>query len=344
MNSLPRPPAPDDGVPPTAVEAQALDWFFRQQHRALPAPEEAVFEAWLAASPDHAREYAQLQAVWRDMAQLPAAARRPVPSPALVRAPVRARSTATRPAWHWGAAAFAACAVLALAGWAGYQHIPVESQALANGPREVRQLVLADGTRIRANVGTRLAVRYTLARREVRLERGEAFFEIGEDRRPFAVVSGTARIRDIGTEFNVLALPTLLQVGVKRGRVALTPDTTRPGVERELGAGDTASIDLAAGAAAEPVVVQGAADAVGSWRDGILIVEAEPLARVLEKLARYRTGAVTLDGAVGTLQVSGTIDLRRPDAFLRALPDLLPGVQLHWQPDGAVSIGAARRS
>ncbi|WP_395348567.1 FecR family protein [Variovorax sp. UC122_21] len=343
MNSPPHPQAPDDGAPPTAVEAQALDWFFRQQHRALPARDQAAFEAWLAAAPDHAREYAQLQAVWRDMAQLPAAARQPLLNLALARAPVRARSTPTRSPWQWGAA-FAACAVLALAAWAGYQHIPVESQALANGPREVRQLVLADGTRIRANVGTRLAVHYTLARREVRLERGEAFFEIGEDRRPFAVVSGTARIRDIGTEFNVLALPTLLQVGVKSGRVALTPDMARPGVERELGAGETASIDLAAGASAEPVVVQGAADAVGSWRDGILIVEAEPLARVLEKLARYRTGAVTLDGAVGTLQVSGTIDLRRPDAFLRALPDLLPGVQLHWQPDGAVSIGAARRS
>ena len=158
------------------------------------------------------------------------------------------------------------------------------------------------------------------------------------------LVLGYAGLFLIGTEFNVLALPTLLQVGVRSGRVALTPDTARPGVERELGAGDTASIDLAAGMAAEPVVVQGAADAVGSWRDGMLIVEAEPLARVLEKLARYRTGAVTLDGAAGTLLVSGTIDLRRPDAFLRALPDLLPGVQLHWQPDGTVSIGAARRS
>ena len=323
-------PDPSDVAPPSDVEAQALDWFFRQRGQALTPSERTEFGEWMAASTEHAREYAQLEAVWTDMDQLPDSARLPGVD-AVSSGAVRGRR------WAPTAVAFA---VLLGIGWAGYEYFPIKTVAIANNAHQTRPVDLPDGTQIRTNIGTRLTVRYTLARREVALDQGEAFFVVGQDRRPFTVVAGTVRIRDIGTEFNVLALPKLMQVGVKSGIVVVTPDAARPDLERELHAGDVATIDLGRGTdpAENLTLAQTSMTGIGSWREGLLVVQAEPLERVIGKLARYRDGSVTVDAIAGAMQVSGTIDLRRPDAFLRALPVLLPGVRLEWQANGSVTV------
>lgn len=329
------------GPAPSAAENEAIAWFFRQRERELSADERDRFQEWLGASPEHAHEYAQLQAVWDALGALPAGA--PGTNSLLAGTTHPARHAARHHRTRRRAFAAASAVLLAL-GWTGYEHLPLKSATAQTGPHDTTDLTLPDGTRIHANVNTRLTVRYTLARREVRLERGEALVDVGADRRPLEMWAGPARIRDVGTEFNVLLLPTLLEVGVRSGLVALAPDPSHPGTEYALRPGDIAKLPFPAATPAKPQITQGQSQTVGSWREGVLIVHAEPLARVIDKLALYRSLPIMLaDERVAALEVSGTIDPRRPEEFLRALPAVLPALRLQWRPDGAILATTATR-
>lgn len=87
---------------------------------------------------------------------------------------------------------------------------------------------LKDGTQVRLNVESRLAVLPSFGKkaREVRLE-GEAFFEVAEDStRPFTVHARDADARALGTAFGVNAYPDehVTSVVVTEGRVAVRPE------------------------------------------------------------------------------------------------------------------------
>ncbi|WP_152900260.1 FecR family protein, partial [Achromobacter xylosoxidans] len=216
----------------SAVEEAASAWFMRRRERASDASAEQAFQAWLAQSPLHRQEYDKLAQVWDDLAALPRPASAPdrastgaahiapadaaQPIGVATRRPAAARQP--RPAFlRWGGA----LAALVLLAGAAYQYLPVNYESVANASTQTRSLDLADGTRIHANVGTRVHVRYTLAERRIDIEGGEVYIDAAPDRRPLLVSAGGARLRDIGTEFNVLLLPDLLQVGVRSGQVRL---------------------------------------------------------------------------------------------------------------------------
>jgi ferric-dicitrate binding protein FerR (iron transport regulator) len=89
----------------------------------------------------------------------------------------------------------------------------------------VREFVLSDGSRIKLNQGSGLAIskqEYNREKREVWLEEGEAFFEVAKDSaRPFLVHSGDLQVVVRGTEFNVKAYRELSRytVSVRSGKV-----------------------------------------------------------------------------------------------------------------------------
>ncbi|MCV6902199.1 MAG: FecR domain-containing protein [Achromobacter xylosoxidans] len=227
----------------SAVEEAASAWFMRRRERASDASAEQAFQVWLAQSPLHRQEYDKLAQVWDDLAALPRPASAPdrastgaahiAPADAAqpigiaTRRPAAARQP--RPAFlRWGGA----LAALVLLAGAAYQYLPVNYESVANASTQTRSLDLADGTRIHANVGTRVNVRYTLAERRIDIESGEVYIDAAPDRRPLLVSAGGARLRDIGTEFNVLLLPDLLQVGVRSGQVMLEAVGAHPGAAR----------------------------------------------------------------------------------------------------------------
>src|SRR6185312_16872497 len=55
--------SPSNAKSTTAVEAAAADWFFRRD-RGLSAAEQAEFEQWLRADPQHAPAMARANQVW----------------------------------------------------------------------------------------------------------------------------------------------------------------------------------------------------------------------------------------------------------------------------------------
>lgn len=120
--------------------------------------------------------------------------------------------------------------------------------------------ILADGSVIFLKSRASVSVDYTGSRRSIRLEEGEAYFEVIPDSRPFVVLAGGVEFRAVGTAFSVVIGPDQVDLLVSKGQVA---------VERAGGQSDAkAHIKIFP----EPTVVNAGSRAVVPLREG----SAEP--------------------------------------------------------------------
>lgn len=318
----------------------------RRRERASDAGAEQAFQSWLQASAEHRREYERLELVWEDMAALPRpdsarvhsqpASHTQNPSRSRPQSPPRAWSAPTRrPAFlRWGGA----LAAMLLIAAAAYQYVPISYESVANASTQTRNLDLPDGTRLHANVGTRVTVRYTMAERHIRVEGGEVYIDAAPDRRPLIVAAGDAELRDIGTEFNVLLLPDVLQVGVRSGEVRLDAQGANAPAAQTLQAGDTVLLSRADARLLRRQQVP--ASEIGAWQGGVAVMHDATLQQLAGYLALYRDTPLRFaDERARGLRLSGTLDLRQPDAVLDMLPGLLP-VTVNRRPDGTAVIGS----
>jgi transmembrane sensor len=101
---------------------------------------------------------------------------------------------------------------------------------LATGSDQKNLLVeLPDGSKIYLNRNTRLSYRANFGkeRRDVKLN-GEAFFDISHDAsKPFIIDAGNAKVKVVGTSFNVITnnAESAVEVYVKTGKVILSDNT-----------------------------------------------------------------------------------------------------------------------
>jgi transmembrane sensor len=93
------------------------------------------------------------------------------------------------------------------------------------------QQVLPDGSVVVLRGGAEVSVEYSSAVRRVRLQRGEALFEVAKNRaRPFIVRAAGLDVRAVGTAFAVNLQPSAVEVLVTEGQVAVqeTTETASP--------------------------------------------------------------------------------------------------------------------
>lgn len=162
---------------------------------------------------------------------------------------------------------------------------------------------LPDGSTAELNGGTRIAYRRGFAalpfvpaeQRRVRLD-GEAFFSVTPGARPFRVVTPSARITALGTQFTVETLraggDTTTQVTVREGRVrvAAAGDSTGAVTLAETGAQSRV-----AGPAARPTSPTTVPlDYVEAWRRGGFAVRQASLPATLRRLERRFGASVRL--------------------------------------------------
>ena len=240
---------------------------------------DALAEVWHrlgeAAPPEGAPGTDDAWAALRARVRTPEPGRRAPDRPA--RRP--ARAVGRRRAWAAGTAALAA--VVALAWWA----VPVTHHAAAGETVVVR---LPDGSEAVLNSGSRLRHgRWLGGGRRVALV-GEAFFDVERDEAPFVVETYNARVRVLGTAFNVRAWAGEgeTSVAVVEGRVRVEGEAAVSGAGGAGGAvevvpGERAVVGLGV-PAAEPVDAKRAA----SWRKGGVAFEDRPLGAVLDEVER----------------------------------------------------------
>ena len=193
------------------IDAQACEWVSRFD-RGLSTDEQAALSAWLAVDSRHCGAFARAQAVWRDLdraqvfhiaeelRQAPSAAERQPQAPREVGCGGCA-ATHRRCGYH--------------------RLVSYPRNAVSTAAGEVRQLPLPDGSRVVLDARSRISVQFEPATRLVRLESGQALFEVAKDAtRPFIVVAGEYRVRAVGTAFLVsVESASQAQVTVTKGTV-----------------------------------------------------------------------------------------------------------------------------
>lgn len=273
----------------------AIAWHLRLP--ASDAQDWLAFTLWLEADPAHASAY---DIVSRDDAEL-----RDALTPADWSDAVPATLAANDDApVGWRRWATVALGGLIAAGIVGVV-LPLETKPAAaariveTAPGMRRTVTLADGSLIELNGGTRLAIDEGTTRL-VSLERGEAIFRVTHDpSRPFIVRSGTMRLQDVGTVFDVVRDGAHLGVQVAEGAVMFQPDQER--------------ITLTAGAALShndgqaPRLSGIAVDDVGSWRKDRLVFQETPVRLVAAALERSAGVSVSVAQGLGETPFTGSI-------------------------------------
>jgi len=262
--------------PISDLSDDALDWQVLLHSGNASAADHARYQRWCQLSPAHAEEAREAEALWQDLGQTPTAQAFEAP-------PMRRQKR------HW-AAGIAASLVLLVAGYGGWQQVPVWLADYHTGMGQRQSVTLADGSRVLLNSASALSVAFTASERRVSLRAGEALFETAEDPRPFVVETAGEAVQGSAATFSVR----------RDGHVVLAKGQAQVGA-RSLTVAPDASAQMA-------------------WQRGKLIFNGKPLGQVLAELERYQHGRILLsDSKLAALEVSGVFDLNEPQALLHTL-------------------------
>lgn len=297
--------------------------------------ERRAFDAWLSASPDHARQYRSMDYLWAAASRIPEArlramAQDDVPAPMAMASRRRI-----------GLGLVCACLLAAVVSLSGTSVSPgprAEPLEFSTHKGERRQATLPDGSVLTMNGDTHVVVHFQEERRQVALRQGEAFFDVRRDvSRPFVVDAGMGQVKVTGTRFNVRRDPTALQVTVESGSVLVQSSQWWYRSERRLAAGEQT--------VAYPNRSLGQVDRINvgqvvAWQRGKVIFNGEPLGKVITDLNRYLAQPLRFE-APGLAQhrVSGIFNVDDPQSMIDALPAIAP-VAVVRQNDGGFSIVA----
>lgn len=259
---------------------------------------------------------------------------RSLPAPPTAR-PVAALS------WRRSLPAIAATVIVFAIGFASYRQLSparISKGEFTTNTAEVKQFSLADGSQITLGGHSKLAVDFKPAKREIRLEAGEAYFNVHKDpTRPFVVLARQGAITAIGTAFNVRTVEDRVTVTVTEGIVAVThadsvaasPSTTgEPLVieARHVAQGEQLTYSPGKKTAALEATGIKHVDAGGAarWREGWLVYRDETLKYVIADIARYTDLKVTVADSAANVQFSGAVSKDHIVEWLAALPDVTP--------------------
>lgn len=195
---------------------------------------------------------------------------------------------------------------------------------LLTGIGERQEHRLPDGSRVTLDADSELQCTLDPLRREVRLHRGSAYFDVPPSAawwpRPFRVVAGTLRITALDTRFGVelggTAGSAQVQVEVEQGRVAIEAPGQAP---LWLEAGH--SLQRRPGA---PLRVQALPSRAAGWRDGWIDFVHVPLGEVIARLSRYSVRPLQVAPEAARLAVLGRVQVDTLPEWLRLLPRHLP--------------------
>jgi transmembrane sensor len=308
------------------IERAATEWFFRQD-RGLTPEEKVEFARWLAAEVEHERMFAEIAGTWKSMASVRSRIVTVTPLTATGPAPLEATARCRR-SRHWWSLSLAAAAAVALgfAAWwrSGSGNSKTFSLVASTEVGGLRTLTLPDGSTVQINTDTAVEMSFSATRRQVRLDRGEAHFNVAKDAaRPFVVAAGSVAVRAVGTAFNVRRHAHAVEVLVAEGRVAVVNNQVA-GTARasEIAAGQRVHVALGT-VLAPPAVTPVAPEEIDktlAWQKRRLEYVDAPLSEMIADFNRYnRHRLVIADPALAERRFGGTFQTDDYDSLVRLL-------------------------
>lgn len=179
------------------------------------------------------------------------------------------------------------------------------------------KIVLADGTEVWLNAGSRLVYpsSFVQGRHKVQLQ-GEAFFKVRKDKsKPFIVETNNSSIKVLGTSFNVKAYPDekIEETVLAEGSISLNPGKTVLGKDILLKPEQRVVI----GADHSYSISKVNAHDYTSWIEGLFVFNDEPLPSVLKRISRFYNLKIKWIDDAENRKISGKLDLK--DDYQRVL-------------------------
>ena len=287
------------------IDAEAARYVARMDGDDWSDASEDELDAWLARDPRHPGALLRAQAAWmtldRPFAAHAASRDKSAPAPRFSR----------RGLLVGGGAAIAAsiAGVALLSGGTSY----------ATAVGEIRRVPLGDGSIAAINTASAIDVRLAETGRDVRLDRGEAWFQVASDsNRPFVVAAGRARVRAVGTAFSVRRGDGGAHVLVTEGVVEVWAEGAE-GHRVRLAAGSRAFVADNA-AIAETPAAPSAIDRALAWRNGKIDLAGDRLDAAAAEFNRYNQRRIVVgDPAIAGERFDGVFRTDDPEGFAKAV-------------------------
>jgi transmembrane sensor len=305
---------------------EAARWFARMHDAGPNHPDQARFQAWLAASPVHAAEYRTYAEIWDNLES--AEGTEAIADTMEHR--LRTRRTVLR-------SSIVILGAGTLGGGALYEldrYRTTERLAFSTHIGELHTATLSDGSTVTLGADSTMDVAYSAAERWVDLGRGEAIFEVSPNpRRPFVIKAGAARVTVLGTRFAVARLPGMVRVSVDHGRVRME---TGPFWWRRrllLTADQVGEATIDANTTTLQLTPKRAENGL-AFAHGEIRFDQARLAEIAQTLSRYSRRPVRSDVAPGSgPAITAIVQARDIDRFPSTLR-LLGTVSVEERPDG----------
>lgn len=286
------------------IEAQAARWVVRADQGDLSGQARAELEAWLTADPRRRGAFARAEAAWSLMDRARAFGVEPTAPEPKLRVDRRGLLAGL------GVAA-AACAAIVVGP-------RLFSARYGTALGEIRRVPLADGSMAAINTDTEIDVAMTPRLRQVKIDRGEAWFEVAKDAgRPFVVRSGPVRVRAVGTAFSVRRREGGSEVLVTEGVVEVWSEQTGEPLRR-VSAGERTFVSDAAGATM-PASAALEINRHLAWRDGQIVLDGDGFGEAAAEFNRYNSRKIVIVGqGLADEKLVGWFRTNEPESFARA--------------------------
>lgn len=294
--------------------AQATQWFARLKSVPVSKGTLEDFFEW-RRDPANAEAFAEVESLWTDSARVgdrPAILRLTAAAYARVGGSHGARRS-LRPLLATG---FCVLLAILVAGWWIFRPDRAEDFATVIG--EQKALALSDGSSVRLDTQTRLNALMEDGARQIRLEQGQAMFDVAHDKaRPFRVSAGDVEVEATGTRFDVRFVDGVTRVALFEGGV----DIRVKGREAvHLSPGELWS--------SKPVHAQSVSSLdvrrASAWTQGRVIFDGTPLSEAIAEINRYTPNKLVLAASVRAHEpISGSFKTGDPSGFLKAVAALL---------------------
>ena len=189
----------------------------------------------------------------------------------------------------------------------------------------VATVPLSDGSKVTLNTDTRIRVELDTTMRRVKLDQGEAFFEVSKDAvRPFVVEIADKRVIAVGTQFSVRRDDNDIRVLVTEGSVWIERGgMATKAAQTQLAAGSEARTLQTAVLIDQPAPAQ--VEQLLSWRGGYIVFRDTTLADAVADFNRYSARKIFIDDpAIAGIRIGGNFRSGDTDAFLWLLQSGFP--------------------